>query len=108
MLEVDWEIPAGSVLFAVFCYLIDDLFKQGDSGGPLTVKPKHRRQHILIGETSFGKWMGYKDENGVVHNRPCGNPGLYGVYGRISFFRKWIEENMKGPVFCKMGANALF
>ena len=58
---------------------------QGDSGGPLTYKVGD--QHILIGEVSFGAG--------------CGRRGTYGVYGRISFFREFIEKKMEKPKFCK-------
>ena len=57
----------------------------GDSGGPLTIKVGD--QHILIGETSFG--------------RGCGRRGTYGIYGRISSFIEFIERKMEKPKFCK-------
>ena len=63
---------------------------QGDSGGPLTYKSGH--QHVLIGESSFGK--------------DCALADHYGVYGRISYFRKWIEGKMRSPKFCKNGPDA--
>ena len=65
---------------------------QGDSGGPLTVKSGG--QHVLIGESSFGEG--------------CGYAGKYGVYGRISFFRKWIERKMRSPRYCSRGPDAGF
>ena len=63
---------------------------QGDSGGPLTYKSGG--QHILIGDVSWGKG--------------CGPEGLYGVYGRISHYRQWIEREMKkleAPKYCLSG-----
>jgi len=62
----------------------------GDSGGPLTYESGD--QHILIGDVSYG--------NG------CAQDGLFGVYGRISFYRTWIEGKMTNPKFCPSGANA--
>ena len=66
---------------------------KGDSGGPLTYKS--RGQHILIGDVSFGD--------------SCGVKGKYGMYGRISHFRPWIEEEMKkleAPKYCNSGPDA--
>jgi len=64
---------------------------QGDSGGPLSYESNG--QHILIGDVSYG--------NG------CALAGFYGVYGRISFYRSWIESKMSNPGFCPNGgANA--
>jgi len=63
---------------------------QGDSGGPLTYESSD--QHILIGDVSFGAG--------------CAGEGLFGVYGRISFYRTWIEGKMTNPKFCSSGANA--
>merc|ERR1719219_2228370 len=66
---------------------------QGDSGGPLTYN--QNGQHILIGDTSFG--------------RGCGLAGKYGVYGRISYFRSWIEKEMnklEAPSYCRSGSEA--
>ena len=66
---------------------------KGDSGGPLTYNS--RGQHILIGDVSFGD--------------KCGVKGKYGIYGRISTFRPWIEETMKKldpPKYCKGGPDA--
>ena len=62
---------------------------QGDSGGPLTYKSGN--QHVLIGEVSFGEG--------------CGN-GEYDVYGRISYFRQWIEGKMSSPEYCGSGPDA--
>ena len=63
---------------------------QGDSGGPLTYKSGD--QHVLIGDVSFGDG--------------CAQAGKYGVYGRISFFRSWIESKMTSPSFCGAGPDA--
>ena len=30
----------------------------------------------------------------------------YGVYGRISYFRTWIESKLTSPTFCSSGPNA--
>ena len=32
--------------------------------------------------------------------------GYYGVYGRISYYRTWIEGKMSSPKYCPSGANA--
>ena len=63
---------------------------QGDSGGPLTYKSGD--QHVLIGDVSYGDG--------------CAQAGKYGVYGRISFFRSWIESKMTSPSFCGAGPDA--
>ena len=80
---------------------------QGDSGGPLTYESGD--QHILIGETSFVPY-------------PCGQVSAftfyeifkvikyiqankYALYGRISYFRTWLESKMTSPTFCSGGPN---
>jgi len=63
---------------------------QGDSGGPLSYESNG--QHILIGDVSYGDG--------------CAKAGFYGVYGRISFYRTWIEGKMTSPKFCSGTANA--
>ena len=63
---------------------------QRDSGGPLTYVSGE--QHVLIGDVSFGDG--------------CAKAGKYGVYGRISFFRSWIESKMISPSFCGAGPDA--
>jgi len=63
---------------------------QGDSGGPLTYKSG--AQHVLIGDTSFGE--------------QCALAGKYGVYGRISYFRTWIEGKMTSPSYCGSSPDA--
>lgn len=63
---------------------------QGDSGGPLSYESNG--QHILIGDVSYGDG--------------CAKEGFYGVYGRVSFYRSWIDQQMTGATFCPSGANA--
>jgi len=63
---------------------------QGDSGGPLTYKSGE--QHVLIGDVSYGDG--------------CAQAGKYGVYGRISYYRTWIEGKMTSPTYCGSGADA--
>ena len=60
---------------------------QGDSGGPLTYK--EGAQHVLIGDVSFGDG--------------CAKAGRYGVYGRISFYRNWLDSKMTMAKFCSLG-----
>ena len=60
---------------------------QADSGGPLTYKS--RKQHVLIGATSWG--LG------------CAIEGEYGKYSRISYYRDWIEGKMRSPTYCGSG-----
>merc|ERR1712121_369956 len=50
---------------------------QNDSGGPLTV-PNDDDIHTLVGATSWGEG--------------CAEPGTYGVYADISFYRAWMDE----------------
>ena len=59
---------------------------QGDSGGPLTVSQQPHAHHVLVGITSYGL--------------ECGKKGQYGIYSKISFYRDWIQSNMKSPVVC--------
>jgi len=63
---------------------------QGDSGGPLTFK--QNGQHVLIGDVSRGDG--------------CAQNNTNGYYGRISFFRQWIEDQMTDPTFCCGTADA--
>lgn len=63
---------------------------KGDGGGPLTYKSG--AQHVLIGDASWGYG--------------CAQAGIYGVYGRISFFREWIEGKMTSPIYCGSGPDA--
>jgi len=63
---------------------------QGDSGGPLTYKSG--TQHVLIGDVSWGD--------------QCALAGSYGVYGRISHYRTWIEGKMTSPKYCGNGPDA--
>ena len=69
------------------CYAICTL--QGDSGGPLTYK--EGGQHVLIGDVSYGDG--------------CGKAGKYGVYGRISYYRNWLDSKMTSTKYCSAGAN---
>ena len=62
----------------------------GDSGGPLTYKSGE--QHVLIGDVSWGE--------------ECALAGKYGVYGRISYYRTWIEGKMTSPRYCGNGPDA--
>ena len=78
----DGQICAGGALNKDAC--------QGDSGGPLTYESNG--QHVLIGDVSYGDG--------------CGKEGKYGVYGRVSFYRTWIEGKMTSPKFCGNTANA--
>ena len=32
--------------------------------------------------------------------------GTYGVYGRISYYRDWIDDKMQAAKFCPSGAHA--
>ena len=78
-----------SILF----YILYRIILKGDSGGPLTYR--YGGQHILIGDVSWG--VG------------CGPDGQYGVNGRISYFRPWIEMEMKkleAPKYCRSGPDA--
>ena len=63
---------------------------QGDSGGPLTLNKTS--QHVLIGAVSSGLRCGLKDK--------------FGVFTRISYYRRWLEDNMKDPKFCQTGPDA--
>ena len=61
---------------------------QGDSGGPLTVDVA--RQHVLIGDVSFGE--------------KCGLEGKYGVYGDVAYFRALIDSTVSendGAKYCQ-------
>jgi len=78
----DGQLCAGGALNKDAC--------QGDSGGPLTYESNG--QHVLIGDVSYGDG--------------CGKQGKYGVYGRISFYRTWLEGKMSSPKFCGNTANA--
>ena len=68
---------------------------QGDDGSPLTYK--RGDQHVLIGFVSQRK-------------SDCSKKGFSKrvpeVFGRISFYREWIEKNMKDPTYCGSGPNA--
>ncbi|KAG8224094.1 hypothetical protein J437_LFUL001788 [Ladona fulva] len=52
----------------------------GDSGGPLqSFHHKGSCLHTVVGLTSFGK--------------VCGIKGTLGIYTRVAYYLKWIEEN---------------
>ena len=53
---------------------------KGDSGGPMVCKGPDGR-YIVHGVTSWGYG--------------CARPGRPGVYARVSFLIKWIEDKMK-------------
>ena len=93
----DGQICAGGALNKDACQVIllvatpgFSFFSQGDSGGPLTYESNG--QHVLIGDVSYGDG--------------CGQEGKYGVYGRVSHYRTWIEGKMSSPKFCGNTANA--
>jgi|YNPMSStandDraft_1061717.scaffolds.fasta_scaffold12080_3 trypsin len=54
---------------------------QGDSGGPLIYKTKSSGNYYLVGVVSWG--IG------------CARPYKYGVYSKVSYVLKWIEETIK-------------
>ena len=51
---------------------------QGDSGGPLVCE--FNSTWYLEGVTSWGE--------------ECGQPGKYGVYAKVRYFKTWISKNM--------------
>lgn len=57
----------------------------GDSGGPITV-PARKKRHVIVGITSFGEG--------------CGDPGVPGVYTRVSAYLDWILEKTAGASYC--------
>ena len=83
---------------------------QGDSGGPLTYNSNG--QHILIGDVSFGDGCAEVRVRSFSMSWSSSlmscllQDGKYGIYGRISHFRSWIEEKMTSPKYCRGGANA--
>ena len=82
--------------------------RQGDSGGPLTYNGG--TQHILIGESvAVLNVSGFPACGGLVQTEDGELrelDGIYNVYGRVSHYRKWIEENMNSPTFCGSGPDA--
>ena len=52
----------------------------------LTVSQQPHHHHVLVGITSYGL--------------ECGKEGIPGIYTKISFYRDWIQSNMKSPVIC--------
>lgn len=57
---------------------------QGDSGGPLIARDG--ANYELIGVVSFGT--------------ECGDPGVPGVYARVTALQTWIESNTAGSTTC--------
>ena len=55
--------------------------------------PRYAMQAVV------GSWLNVK----ILVNFQA---GFYGVYGRISFYRTWIEGKMTSPKFCSGTANA--
>ena len=112
ILDIDYDIIitegmlcAGGEVGKDFCSVskITKIFfikstPQGDNGGPLTYKSGS--QHVLIGVASWG-WGcgGYMGGDNVYE-------GLYGVFGRISYYREWIERKMTSPSYCASGPDA--
>ena len=56
-----------------------------DSGGPIFVRSKYSGHPILVGIVSFGP--------------QCPTEGVPGVYVRISFYKKWINEIVGEELF---------
>ena len=59
---------------------------KGDLGGPLTVRQRSHHHHVLVGITSYPL--------------ECGKKGKLRIFTTISFYRDWIQSNMKSPVIC--------
>ena len=68
---------------------------KGDSGGPLTFQ--QNGQHVLIGDTSRAA--------GCATVHPLLGEDIT-FFGRVSFFRDWIEDKMSKPTFCGGTADA--
>ena len=62
------------------CPLLPKRPPQGDSGGPLVLKREDSDSYELIGIISWG--IG------------CAQQNQPGVYTRITYFRKWVEQIM--------------
>ena len=93
----DGQICAGGVKDKDAC--------QGDSGGPLSYESNG--QHVLIGDVSYGDGCGKQVRRVLVTlSVTVTVQGKYGVYGRISFYRTWIESKMSSPKFCGNTADA--
>ena len=56
--------------------------------------------HYLVLRSKF-----YEVFSEVMNNVKF-RPTSIGVYGRISYFRTWIESKMTSPTFCSSGPNA--
>ena len=83
---------------------------KGDSGGPLTYL--HNGQHTLIGVTS-GFFRLTKDNFETTKlsthtlNRDHPNSTEWSdTFTRVSYFRDWIEQNMKSTKYCQNGLSA--
>ena len=57
---------------------------RGDSGGPLTVYSEYRQAWVLAGIVS----------NGIR----CAEPGLPGIYTRVTSYLDWINKNIQEPL----------
>jgi len=66
----------------------------GDSGGPFSLKSGD--QHVQVGGVSFSL--------GCVLDSFTGD--VSAVFSRISFFRQWLEAEMKGATVCRNGFDA--
>ena len=82
---------------------------QGDSGGPVSMKSKD--QHILVGDTSFGAscilaGSMVKSTNSFLYGGTVcikcmfQNP-QFSIFGRVSYFRAWLEEQMPDVKTCR-------
>ena len=110
--------PENKPCFKLQCYwIIDNPYyffnSKGDSGGPLTFK--QNGQHVLIGDVSSGTGEGcarvglhiyylsyiiYHLISFIYYLLFNYQPGEDGYYGRISYLREWLDEQMNSPVFC--------
>ena len=70
---------------------------------------KQNGQHVLIGDVSRGVGcarVGYWSPSAPLSKYFSLQPGVDGKYGRISYARAWIEEEMTGAEFCGGTADA--
>ena len=56
---------------------------QGDSGSPLMVKNTAKNQVVQVGLMS-----------GSPGNDPCGSPNVTSYYTRVSYYLKWMLDNI--------------